>query len=263
MINLSEKIFALRKAHNLTQEALGEAVGVSAQAVSKWEKGDSLPDISIIADVCRVFGISADALLGNEGSMTSKMYVEKALEVCNGNQDEKMRLLYQIMDDGVNKSGETARLCTALWDAHVFSLMDSRGFGMFFSDMEYIKDMMCVDFSTTKLIKFISDDKALKIFIQICINGQLNDKEIIEITGFSEQEVAERLFVFMKSSVIQPVTDEADGGNGMAYAVAEDGILLMGIMVCAFLSNPKSKKGISGTNSHMNRNPKKLRKFME
>ena len=52
MINISEKISSLRKAHNLTQETLGEAVGVSAQAVSKWEKGDSLPvpDISVIPD---------------------------------------------------------------------------------------------------------------------------------------------------------------------------------------------------------------------
>lgn len=55
MINIAEKISSLRKAHNLTQEALGEAVGVSAQAVSKWEKGDSLPDISVVTDICRVF----------------------------------------------------------------------------------------------------------------------------------------------------------------------------------------------------------------
>ncbi|MCL2518721.1 MAG: helix-turn-helix domain-containing protein, partial [Oscillospiraceae bacterium] len=73
MINLSEKISSLRKAHNLTQEALGEAVGVTAQAVSKWEKGDSLPDISVIPDICREFGISADALLGSEGNMTAEM----------------------------------------------------------------------------------------------------------------------------------------------------------------------------------------------
>ncbi|MCL2286712.1 MAG: helix-turn-helix domain-containing protein [Firmicutes bacterium] len=47
MVHISEKISSLRKAHNLTQEALGEAVGVSPQAVSKWEKGDSLPDILV------------------------------------------------------------------------------------------------------------------------------------------------------------------------------------------------------------------------
>ena len=77
MVNISEKISSLRKGHNLTQEALGDMVGVSPQAVSKWEKGDSLPDISVIPDICKAFGISADALLGNEGNMTSEAYVAK------------------------------------------------------------------------------------------------------------------------------------------------------------------------------------------
>ncbi len=44
---LSERIAALRKEHGLTQEQLGNMVGVSAQAVSKWEKGGT-PDVELL-----------------------------------------------------------------------------------------------------------------------------------------------------------------------------------------------------------------------
>ena len=93
MINLSEKIASLRRAHNLTQEALGEAVGVSAQAVSKWEKGDSLPDISVIPDLCKIFSISADTLLGSEGNITAAMYISKAVEICGDRIGARINLL--------------------------------------------------------------------------------------------------------------------------------------------------------------------------
>ena len=43
--NLPENIYDLRKGRSLTQEQLAEAVGVSAQAVSKWETGTCLPDV--------------------------------------------------------------------------------------------------------------------------------------------------------------------------------------------------------------------------
>ena len=49
--SISEKIHELRKAKGLSQERLGEIIGVSGQAVSKWEKADSLPDITIIPDL--------------------------------------------------------------------------------------------------------------------------------------------------------------------------------------------------------------------
>lgn len=60
---INEKISDLRKAKGLTQEALGAKLGVSGQAVSKWEKGESLPDILLLPDLCKLLGTSADDLL--------------------------------------------------------------------------------------------------------------------------------------------------------------------------------------------------------
>jgi transcriptional regulator with XRE-family HTH domain len=263
MVNISEKISSLRKAHNLTQEALGEAVGVSPQAVSKWEKGDSLPDISVIPDICSTFGISADVLLGSEGNMTSDMYVDKALELCSGRMDEKMRLLHRIIADGsVPKETTTAYLATALWDAQTFSQADSRGFGMFFSDIDYVKSMMSADITKSKLLQLASDEKAMKIFTLICINGSLDETEIMKMTGFTEQEVTDRLFSLMKYSIIESTLNKINGTNEMAFSMAFRGVLLLGIIANAYLFEPESRIGILSLTGQRGTNLDMQRKFI-
>ena len=64
MTGIGQKIKTLRKKADLTQEGLAELLGVSAQAVSKWEVGQASPDLALIAPLCRVFGVTADELLG-------------------------------------------------------------------------------------------------------------------------------------------------------------------------------------------------------
>ncbi len=63
---LGKRIVANRKRLNMTQEQLAEQLGVTAQAVSKWENDQSCPDIGILPKLANIFGISTDELLGNE-----------------------------------------------------------------------------------------------------------------------------------------------------------------------------------------------------
>ncbi len=62
MYSIGEKIKELRKERNMTQAQLAEKLGVTYQAVSKWENGTASPDISIIPDITRAFSVSADVL---------------------------------------------------------------------------------------------------------------------------------------------------------------------------------------------------------
>ena len=62
---LGETIQALRRQKNLTQEQLAELVGVSRQAVSKWELNTALPDTDKLVPLARALGVSVDELLGN------------------------------------------------------------------------------------------------------------------------------------------------------------------------------------------------------
>lgn len=68
----------------LSQERLAEQVGVSRQAVSKWEVGDAIPDTDKLVPLARALGITVDELLGNSSEATvnpERIYDEPASEV--------------------------------------------------------------------------------------------------------------------------------------------------------------------------------------
>ena len=65
-IYFGERIAAYRKAQWLTQEALAQKLGVTNQAVSKWESDQCCPDIMLLPALADVFGVTIDALFGRE-----------------------------------------------------------------------------------------------------------------------------------------------------------------------------------------------------
>ena len=64
-LTLGKRIAMHRKKQKLTQEQLAESLGVTAQAVSKWENDQSCPDINMLPKLAQLFGTTVDALLGN------------------------------------------------------------------------------------------------------------------------------------------------------------------------------------------------------
>ncbi len=62
-MTLGAKIQTLRKQRGMSQEQLAEALGVSRQAVSKWEAEQSVPDIDKIISICDYFGVTTDYIL--------------------------------------------------------------------------------------------------------------------------------------------------------------------------------------------------------
>ena len=62
-MTMGEKILNLRKARGWSQEELAEQIGVTRQAVSRWESDSAKPDADKIVALCNLFGVSADYLL--------------------------------------------------------------------------------------------------------------------------------------------------------------------------------------------------------
>ena len=62
--SIGKTIKDLRKSRGLTQEELAERIGVTAQAISKWENESGMPDLSQIVPLAHVFGVSTDTILG-------------------------------------------------------------------------------------------------------------------------------------------------------------------------------------------------------
>lgn len=71
---LSENLYKLRKLHKLSQEQVGERLGVSRQAVAKWETGETTPDIHNCVALARLYDVSVDDLV-NYDSAGSDMVV--------------------------------------------------------------------------------------------------------------------------------------------------------------------------------------------
>lgn len=70
--NLSKNIIKLRKEKKLTQLELANALNYSDKSVSKWENGDTIPDIEVIKRLADFFNVSVDSLIGNPESLTQK-----------------------------------------------------------------------------------------------------------------------------------------------------------------------------------------------
>lgn len=246
MNNISEKIIALRKSHNLTQEALGEAVGVSGQAVSKWEKGDSLPDISIIPDLCKVFNITADTLLGNEGSVSAGQYLERALSAYKSHfKTDFLRDAFEKITspDAVNNL-QFPRLDTCISINEYVIISDGRGFGAYIGNKEHIKRICDFDYSESALLNLISDKKVLKIFTSICSSDGITQTDIIKITNFDENEVENVLFKLMKMNVIQTAMykNEID----LRFIIGEHGSLLLTAMAAIALNDTTYRNKFKG-----------------
>lgn len=69
MKQIGKKITNLRKAHNMTQMELADKLGISFQAVSNWERGNTMPDISKLPELAEIFHISVDELLNGKAPL--------------------------------------------------------------------------------------------------------------------------------------------------------------------------------------------------
>ena len=65
-VYFGENLKKLRKSKKLTQETLAEFLGMSFQAVSKWERGETYPDITMLPVIAAFFGVTVDSLLGTD-----------------------------------------------------------------------------------------------------------------------------------------------------------------------------------------------------
>lgn len=85
---IGQNIAFYRKKAGMTQEELSEKIGVTAQAISKWENDLSYPDLEIVRRLAEIFGITVDQLLNGEDSVPAVRVVEtehpekRILQIC-------------------------------------------------------------------------------------------------------------------------------------------------------------------------------------
>lgn len=124
---IAEQIALLRKSKGLTQRELGERIGVSFQAVSKWERGETLPDVAVLPDLAKVLETSIDnILLGGEKQIEYKGKITvsdmKSGINCLKNMGEYLsrdNIIYRSAVNGINTAMNTD-IEEAFTDDYVF-----------------------------------------------------------------------------------------------------------------------------------------------
>ena len=110
MFKIGSLIAELRKSKGITQSELGERIGVSFQAVSKWERGEALPDITLLPNLAKILETTIDYILtGNDkaSGYSGKFTVSDLRNglICikkSGEYLGKENLIYKAAIDGIN-----------------------------------------------------------------------------------------------------------------------------------------------------------------
>ena len=118
-LSIGENIRRLRRERELTQEEVAAHLGISFQAISKWERGDGYPDITILPAIASYFGVTADELLGMDRITAARYYDE----LNRSWQENRVRGMHAenvaLMEEGLRRFPNDAllmvQLSSSLW----------------------------------------------------------------------------------------------------------------------------------------------------
>ena len=97
-LKIGENIRRLRKQRNISQEVLAQYLGVSFQAVSKWENNDNLPDITMIPAIASFFGVSTDELFDYDRMKTEQKIQQACWDIAEIRYNEPEKAEKMLRD---------------------------------------------------------------------------------------------------------------------------------------------------------------------
>lgn len=103
-MNIGEQIAKFRKEKHLTQEQLGESLGVTNRTISKWESGLSSPGVDLIPSIASALGITLDQLYGIVKTNENTDNTQKIKEIISSSIDESLYdLIEGALDDALSQ----------------------------------------------------------------------------------------------------------------------------------------------------------------
>ncbi len=202
-----------RRSLGLTQEQLGAQLGVSGQAVSKWENGDSMPDILLLSDLCDIFGISADKLLGRTSSDNRHAMQDFcALARREGRSGTLLKALDTLFhDSNTNFGGSNAAISSddiRICDTKDPSAMEGMGFILAGRAMQ---ETLC-SLSATDAAYFLRplcDETVLAVLSKTSFDHAVTEAEICDAVGIDEDTADRILLGLMKRNILCCDTDSS------------------------------------------------------
>lgn len=208
MKQIGKKITNLRKAHNMTQMELSDKLGISFQAVSNWERGNTMPDISKLPELADIFHISVDELLNGKAPLVEAVLndtVDEYMEEGNVTEQEIADTLPLLKPEQAVDILEKAEVSKFHDISSFLPFMDSDALAEI--AMEYVEQGDSVD----ELLPFLDEDDVSAIARKFMKNGD----SISQCLPFmDEDDVADLAFDALKRNdsidEFLPFMDEDD-----------------------------------------------------
>lgn len=255
-----EKLRNHRKRLGMTQEEVAEKVGVSPQAISKWESGDCLPDCFNLKAISDIYGISVDVLLETESEGDLDGVANKieqlatefiwANEKCNPEDftvhkdlgEELLRMWKGIYfaEEGntasrdKNKRGGRTRITTSfgtkIWDDDgVVCVVKS----------ELIKNLSTFDENTAEVMSALCSEDGQKLMVALNCDTPIPKQDIISKTGIEISRLNELLLMFTENAIIEYISDNRSPIKGYIISSHCGGVAYM-LLAAMYILNKKS-----------------------
>lgn len=125
---IAKNIVELRKFHNLTQLELAEKLNYSDKSISKWERGESIPDVIVLKELADLFGVSLDYMVESEHTVKSEPKVNLKMKFHNHSFITGMSIILVwllatlsfVITDIITK--ETANETSYHWFAFIYAI---------------------------------------------------------------------------------------------------------------------------------------------
>ncbi|MBQ7335750.1 MAG: helix-turn-helix domain-containing protein [Clostridia bacterium] len=164
-VHVGKKIAELRKKNNMTQLELADALAISFQAVSNWERGNSMPDISKLPELSELFHVSIDELLGKNNPVVSKLIEESYEDMGGYSKDILVEAATIAKPEQVEKIAESVN----------FEINSISPLLPFLSEEfvdELAEQLVANGENITTLLPFMSDEKIDAVAEQLVANGE-------------------------------------------------------------------------------------------
>jgi len=223
-----EKLRNHRKRLGMTQEEVGEKVGVSAQAISKWEAGDCLPDCFNLKAISDVYNLSADVLLETEFDGDIDAVASKIEQLgtefiwAKSNHDRYSGNLRQELGEDLwkmwkglyfaevgNKKLQEESKCQGnlrIVGSFGMKIWDEDGIACVIRS-ELIKNHSSADTITLEILNTLCSEDGQRLITALSCDRPTPKRHLIETTGIELARLNELLLFFTENKIIEFVGD--------------------------------------------------------
>ncbi len=228
-----EKLRRHRKSIGMTQEEAAEKIGVSAQAVSKWEAGECLPDCFNLKAICDIYNLSADVLLETEFDSDIDKVADKIEQLgtefiwasagCDryrenmhcelGDDLWKMwkGLYFAEVGDRKMQEDDKRRGNTRICGSYGMKIWDDDGIACVIK-ASLIKNLDVADAVSSEIISALASEDGQKLIISLSCTEPVSKEDIAEATGIEAHRLNSLLLMFLENGVIEFVSDSRISG---------------------------------------------------